>query len=118
MSEINHFIEAFDLRGLHWAASFLGVMLCVYAMQSWSEGVTRDDNQFKIVNWMRRIALWMMALSLLWSLDYVETHPRWQPWPCDLASIISVDVFLAAALVGTYTRRRAHRNDPHFPVKT
>lgn len=109
MVEITHFIESFDLRGLHWAVSFIGVMLCVYAMQTWGSGVVAGDDQFTIVNWMRRIALWLLALAFLWDLSYADIHSHWQPWPPDLAAIMAVDIFLGSALLAGYMRKRAQR---------
>ena len=114
MLEFNQYLETIDLRGLHWVVSFLGVLLCVYAMQSWSHGVVPGDDHFPIVNGLRRFALWLMALAFLWDLGYAEQHPKWQPWPSDLAAIIAVDIFLFSAMVSTYMRRWRDRHPQRF----
>lgn len=101
----DQFLERIDLRGIHWIASFVGVLLCVYAMQKWSDGIISGDYKFPWVNWTRRVALWMVALSLLWDMFYEGYHQAWQPWAPDLAIIIAVDIFLGAGLVATYMRQ-------------
>lgn len=104
---LDHFLEGIDLRGVHWIASFIGVLLCVYAMQKWSDGVIAGDDKFPWVNWTRRVALWMVALSLLWAMFYEGYHQAWQPWAPDLAIILAVDLFLGAGLVASYMRKRS-----------
>lgn len=106
MFEINQFFETMNLRGIHWGACFVGVVLCVYTMQAWSTGIIGSMSSNPIVGNIRRGALWLMALSFLWALGYAEHHPTWQPWPPDLMAIIAVDIFLSATLVGAYLRRR------------
>ena len=118
MTEINHFFESLDLRSAHWIVSFIGVFLCVFAMQSWSHGIVDVDNKFPIINGMRRVSLWLMALSFLWGLGYVEQHPKWQPWPPDLFAIIVVDIFLSTAIIATFLRRAALRHSARFDAKS
>lgn len=106
MLSVSHFFEQIDLRSIHWIASFIGVFLCIYAMQMWSTGLIGDIEKCVSVNGLRRAALWVLALAFLWSLGYADLHSTWQPWPPDLLVILAVDLFLTATIIGGYIRRQ------------
>lgn len=102
----NHYLDTFDLRDAHLVAGILGALLCAYAMQMWNSGLLMDRDKYMTVNGMRRIALWLVAACLLWSVLYADDHPKWQPWAPDLAMIFAVDLFLFSNIVSGYLRRR------------
>ena len=111
MLSVNHFFEAIDLRGVHWAASFIGTLLCIYLMQLTRHSPAGGAVKCMTVNGLRRVSLWLLALSLLWSIGYMDARPTWQPWPPDLAALLAFDIFLSSAIIGIYLKQREYRED-------
>lgn len=104
--QVEHFIEGFDLRNLHWFASLVGGLLTAYTMQMWSAGLIVSGENSGVIYALRRIALSGLAAAFFWSVLYAADHPTWQPWPPDLAAIICLDAFMIATIVAGYVRNK------------
>ena len=100
------FFEGFDLNTPHYVAALLGVGLSLYVMQLWAHGEVATDHP--VVGQLRRTALIILALALLWSLGYADSK-KWQPWPSDLLTVIAIDIFLLSTVISHIIRR--HNTD-------
>jgi peptidoglycan/LPS O-acetylase OafA/YrhL len=122
MINFDHVLEGFDLSKIHTVLSMIAFFLTVYVMQL-SGHADREEGWKQ--RWTRRVVLASLALSMLWSLYYSETH-QWQPWPSDLlelVALIGVMAFWAAAMhenrrsdVLEYLRNHPGRLSPSQPL--
>jgi hypothetical protein len=96
------FLEELDLSLLYLAVSIGGALLAIYAMQFVSCGIIGQGDTIPMRH-IRRAALAILALALLWSVSYGETR-RWQPWPPELFVRLAVDLYLLMSVITAHRR--------------
>lgn len=101
---IDRFLEGLDLTTVHTILTIAGMFLAVYVMQLTSH-VNEDHNDPLVLRWGRRASLASVALALLWSLSYSQTK-GWQPWPPELALVVSVIAILGVRAIAIHARMR------------
>lgn len=99
------FASEFDLRMLHHVACIAGAFMAIYVSALWGRGAIEMAGDCRTSILVRRAALTILALALLWSFA-ISLDKGWQPWPSDLTMILAVDFFLASKLMTAYRRRR------------
>jgi hypothetical protein len=97
--------DGVNLSGIHYCASFIGAIMALYVMQLWTVGALAISNDCWFAKHARRLALLLVALAMLWSLEYSDSK-GWTPWPSDVATILAVDLFLFSSIVVAFRKRR------------
>jgi hypothetical protein len=95
-------LEGIDWMTVHVFLSFFAGTLALYVM-GLTGYVHEDAADPYWVQWLRRIGLGGLSLSLLWSVNYSQTN-MWQPWPPDLALIFALIVILTVRVIGIHSR--------------
>jgi cell division protein FtsW (lipid II flippase) len=86
--------SAADLTRVHIVLALFGGLLAIYVANLTS--FERDDvGEPTFLQWSRRVGYFVTAISLFWSVIYMDNH-QWQPWPPMLLLIFGVVVMLAA----------------------
>lgn len=103
MFQFDRLLEAQNLTTAYVLITLIGVCLAVVAMQvSWNEAVSRGIDPPSAMN-LRRLSFVLIALAMLWSLNYAE-QKGWQPWPPLLAIVAALDLYFAV-LIGLILRK-------------
>jgi len=97
-------LDGVDLSSVHWFACLFGAIFSVWVSQLWSTGSIKFENDCWFSRHARRIALTVLALSMLWSLAY-STNKGWEPWPPDLIGLLAVDFFLLSTIIISVKRQ-------------
>ena len=108
---LTQILDRLDLFSIHAVLTLAGALMAIYVMQLTSH--EHEDNvDPPVIRWIRRVAYGAITLSLLWSLNYSEAK-SWQPWPPEIALIVSVILILVvrAAAIHARIRREGHRRD-------
>ena len=99
---LNRVLESYDLTGLHTIAALFGVLVAIHLMQlSWHS--VEDYQDPAAIRWAHRTGLALIALALLWSVNYAEVK-HWQPWPADVFVIIALDFALVMRAITLHLR--------------
>lgn len=114
--DLTRFAESLDLRAFHWIASYVGIFLCVGAIQVWRTVGAESGGNWISVAVLRRAGLAVTALAFIWSIYYAMGHPKWQPWPPDCAMLLGVDLYLLAVIAGSYVKWYSEHRSPHRTV--
>ena len=99
-------LDGVDIRGAHFVVCLLGSLMALYVMQLWSHGAIVAPGECQVSYYLRRVALWIVSLAMLWSLAYQSTK-GWEPWPPDMFVLIGIDLFLASSIIVAVRRNRA-----------
>lgn len=97
--------DGVNLRAIHYLANLIGAGLALYVMQLWTVGSLSTLNDCWLSRQIRRLALWLLILAMLWSLGYSDAKD-WSPWPSDVACILAVDLFLISSILVAVKRKR------------
>lgn len=80
------------LTEIHAVLCMIGCIGSVYLMQlTGHHGDEVGDKPYMIA--MRRVGLWVLALCLLWAVNYSDSKD-WAPWPPDVAIVACVDFLI------------------------
>lgn len=97
-------IEQFDLSGVHILATLVGMLLSVYASQAmWQDPESNRDCW--MIRYGRRTTYPLLALALLWALDYAHVKGL-PPWPPNVAIIMAIDVIVAMRIWALRLRQK------------
>ncbi len=96
---LGFWVDSWKLQTAHMLVSLLGVGLSLYVMQLWY-----DPYEHVIVIQLRRLALVVLALALLWSVSYANDK-NWDPWPADFLTNVAIDMLLGATIFAVRLRR-------------
>jgi hypothetical protein len=110
---IDAWLEGRDLSTIHTLLTIVGFFLSAYVMQLTSY-VHEDGEDPWLLRRVSRLTLVAICLSMLWSLNYSEAR-RWQPWPPDLAMLLSVIFLLGTRAIAIHAR--LIRNGDYWPFE-
>ncbi len=102
---LGFWVDSWKLGTWHMCVSLLGAFMALYVMQLWSRGEIISD-EHPVISQLRRFALMLLALALLWSVSYGHDK-NWDPWPADFLTNVAIDMILAVTIVATRLRQRA-----------
>jgi hypothetical protein len=94
---------------LHAAISISGAILAAYVMQLTTHLNEREYDPVYL-RWIRRLAMTLLALSMLWSLYAQETTEVWLPDFCMDSMIVIILILQAVAI-----HRRLLRDGDRWP---
>lgn len=101
---IDNLFDADELYLINMAAIIAQTILAVMVMQLWAHGRLAPEIHWTVCH-LRRIALWGIALSGLWTLWNLEENAT-TPWNSDVASRLFVDALLMSSVATAFYRRK------------
>ena len=87
---------------------YLGLVLTGATLIVWLMMLISNDqfiSEPKAIKDVRRTALAIMALGLLWGANY-GFERQWTPWPPDIVMLVGLDLYLAVAIASAYRHIR------------
>lgn len=92
-----------NLSVVHTVGTITCMVLSLYAAQAmWHDSESQRD--CRIVRWGRKLGYPLLALSMLWSLDYSHAT-TWEPWPPTVAMIWAINLIIALRIMALRARQ-------------